>query len=44
MIVDWLTRSCLSNDVDLVIINVPILHVRKILVENKISNLLIRIN
>lgn len=43
MIADWLARSCLSNDVNLVTINVLMLHVRRLLLEDKIGDPHVRI-
>lgn len=39
MVTDWLARSFLSNDVNLVTIDVPTLHVMKLLLEDKIGDL-----
>ncbi|KAG8485764.1 hypothetical protein CXB51_019103 [Gossypium anomalum] len=44
MVADWLAKSYLSNDVNLVYIDVPTPHVRKLLLEEKLGDSRIRIN
>lgn len=37
MVANWLARSCSSNEVNLVNIDIPGIHVRKLLLEDKID-------
>ncbi|KAK5795671.1 hypothetical protein PVK06_036943 [Gossypium arboreum] len=44
MIVHWLARTFPSSEVDLVRIDVPLFHIRKLLLEDKLDDTHIRIN